>query len=997
MSEESEARGSEASGADPDRRAQRGLARESALLRLSAAIAASSDESEVCHNVVNGLRDDSLGFHFVAMFLVEGAQRDRVLRASVGWSGLDEGWRIPEKEGLSALAVQAAELRYTPDVTLEPLYVPGLSSGSEVDVPLILDGEVVGVLVVESETTAAFDEADLGILSAAADLASIAIGRARLVEQQNRLISAERRRAEEQSALLDTLADLSSELELSNLLDAVLGRAAGVLGVGGGELAIYHEEDEELEIVAHRGVREVSLGTRIGLGEGAMGEVARSLEPLVIDDYAMWEGRSAQYTEIEAHAAAVVPLVIRGRLVGAINFWHTESDRRFGPEDLRLLELFSRQAAVAIDNARIYSVAQQRKQYFEELVLNSPVAIVTLDRDHRVIACNPAFESLYGYREKELIGQNLDDHIAADEHRSEAQQYTRAAGDRAVSGIGRRRRKDGSLVDVQIRAVPVIIGGERVGMMGLYNDISELLAARHQAEAANTAKSHFLASMSHELRTPLNAIIGYSEMLQEDAEDLGQDDFIPDLRKIHGAGRHLLTLINDILDLSKIEAGKMELFVEDFDVGELVEQVVETVRPLVAKNGNEFAVEVEGEPGGMTADATRVRQVLLNLLSNASKFTEAGTISLAVSRIDGRGGEVDDVVFEVRDTGIGMTEDQVAKIFEAFAQAEASTTSKFGGTGLGLAISRKFCRMMGGDIEVISTPGEGSVFTVTLPAVVETGEGRASDKAPAVEASAEETDTREPPRERDEGDGPTVLVIDDDPAVRELITRTLLKEGLAVLAASTGEEGLELARAEKPAVITLDVIMPGMDGWAVLAALQSDAELSSIPVVMVTIIDDRSLGFSLGASEYLSKPLDRGRLVDVLRRHLDGDAGRVMVVEDDEATRELVRRMLEAEGLEVLEAGDGRRALEILEDSTPRLILLDLMMPEMDGFEFLDAVRERPELTDIPIVVITAKELTVEDRRRLNGGVEHVVEKRAYAVDELLAEVRDLVTERVAG
>ncbi|MFV1987121.1 MAG: response regulator [Gemmatimonadota bacterium] len=997
MPEESETHPSADAGRPLDRSVQRALARESALLRLSAAIAAAPDESEVCHNVVNGLRDESLGFQFVAMFLTDEPSRDRVLRASVGWSGLADGWRIPEDEGLSALAVRAESLRYTPDVTREPLYVPGLSSGSEVDVPLMLDGRVVGVLVVESETTDAFDDADLAILTAAADLASIAIGRARLAEQQELMIAAERQRAEEQSALLDTLADLSSELELSKLLDSVLRRAISVLGVGGGELAIYHEDDAELEIVAHRGVREVSIGTRVGLGEGAMGEVAQSLEPLVIDDYANWEGRSEQYTEIEAHAAAVVPLVIRGRLVGAINFWHTDGDRRFEGQDLRLLELFSRQAAIAIDNARIYAVAQHRKQYFEELVGNSPVAIVTLDRDHMVIACNPAFESLYGFRERELIGQNLDDHIAPDEGLQEAQQYTEAAGDRAVSGIGRRKRKDGSMVDVQIRAVPVIVGGERVGMMGLYNDITELLAARHDAEAANTAKSHFLASMSHELRTPLNAIIGYSEMLQEDAEDVGQEVFIPDLQKIHGAGRHLLTLINDILDLSKIEAGKMDLFLEEFEVQEMVDQVVSTVRPLVEKNGNDFVVDIADEMASMRADVTRLRQVLLNLLSNASKFTEKGAITLSVrldTPLDIVGEASPEVaIFEVHDTGIGMTDEQIDRIFQAFAQAEASTTSKFGGTGLGLAISRRFCRMMGGDIDVTSVPGQGSTFTVRVPLDVEAA------TAPDAGSAADEPGVVTFPIAREPGesggDGPTVLVIDDDPAVRDLIKRTLQKEGLRVIEAENGEDGLAAARAERPAVITLDVIMPGMDGWAVLAALQADPDLSETPVVMVTIIDDRNLGFSLGASEYLSKPIDRGRLVGVLQDYLaEAPGGGVLIVEDDEPTRTLIRRTLENEGWDVLEAENGRRALEVLETSTPALILLDLMMPEMDGFEFLDAIRSRPDVRGVPVVVITAKELTVEDRRRLNGGVEHVVEKGAYAVDDLLAEVRDLVATR---
>jgi hypothetical protein len=284
-----------------------------------------------------------------------------------------------------------------------------------------------------------------------------------------------------------------------------------------------------------------------------------------------------------------------------------------------------------------------------------------------------------------------------------------------VHGIGRRRRKDGALVDVEILGVPVAVDGEQLGLMGLYHDITELLQARRDAEAANSAKSQFLANMSHELRTPLNAIIGYSEMLQEEVADLGQTALVPDLGKIHTAGRHLLALINDVLDLSKIEAGKMELLLEDFDVQAMVDEVATTVRPLIDKNSNRLEVHCPPEVGGMRGDLTKVRQMLLNLLSNASKFTSDGRIDLEVARERDHGEE--EVVFRVRDTGIGMTPEQQQRVFEAFSQAEASTSRKFGGTGLGLAISKRFCEMMGGGIELESEPGKGSTFTIRLPTV----------------------------------------------------------------------------------------------------------------------------------------------------------------------------------------------------------------------------------------------------------------------------------------
>jgi PAS domain S-box-containing protein len=382
-------------------------------------------------------------------------------------------------------------------------------------------------------------------------------------------------------------------------------------------------------------------------------------------------------------------------------------------EDLRLLNMFAPQAAIAIENARLYTEAQRQRQYFESLVLNSPVAIVSLGLGHEVVSCNPAFEKLFGYSSDEAVGRPLDDLISTADTRSEAEAYTREALDHAVHGIGRRRRKDGAFVDVEILGVPVEVDGERLGLMGLYHDITELLEARREAEAANSAKSQFLANMSHELRTPLNAIIGYSEMLQEEVADLGQTELVPDLGKIHTAGRHLLALINDVLDLSKIEAGKMELYLEEFDVQAMVEDVATTVRPLIGKNGNRLEVHCPPAVGEMRGDLTKIRQMLLNLLSNASKFTSDGKIDLDVARERDGGDEA--LVFRVRDTGIGMTPEQQQKVFEAFAQAEASTARKFGGTGLGLAISKRFCEMMGGGIELESEPGKGSTFTIRLP------------------------------------------------------------------------------------------------------------------------------------------------------------------------------------------------------------------------------------------------------------------------------------------
>ena len=505
----------------------------------------------------------------------------------------------------------------------------------------------------------------------------------------------------------------------------------------------------------------------------------------------------------------------------------------------------------------------------------------------------------------------------------------------------------------------------------------ELKLATAAAEAANQAKSTFLANMSHELRTPLNAVILYSELLQEEAEDQGLNHFLPDLEKIRSAGRHLLGLINNILDLSKIEAGKMDLYLETFDLAEVVADVATTVRPLFEKRHNALAPAVAPDAGAMHADQTKVRQILFNLLSNASKFTENGTVTLAVGRRaeGGRGG----VEFRVEDSGIGMTAEQIALLFQPFTQADASTTRKFGGTGLGLTIVKRFCELMGGRITVESVPGRGTTFTTWLP--LEVAPPKADPPADPGPAAA-----GGPAR------GLSVLVVDDDPTARELLTRVLFKEGYRVLAAADGKAGLEQAAADRPDVIVLDVMMPRMDGWAVLSALKHDPRLADVPVVMHTMVDDRNLGYALGAAEYLTKPVDRDRLLGVLNKYRTrAAAGSILVVEDDGDTRQAVVRALGNGGWEVVEAGNGRVALERLAEVKPAAVILDLMMPEMDGFEFLDAMRTNPAWAAVPVVVLTAKDLTPEERDRLNGHVEKVIQKGAMSRADILQEVRRLV------
>jgi len=503
---------------------------------------------------------------------------------------------------------------------------------------------------------------------------------------------------------------------------------------------------------------------------------------------------------------------------------------------------------------------------------------------------------------------------------------------------------------------------------------SELQSANQELARANKLKSEFLANVSHELRTPLSAIIGFSQILLDGIDGPVNEEQLQDITQVNKSGQSLLSLINQILDLSKIEAGKMELSLERVELPMLISAVLDSISPLAQEKG--LRIDTRFPPGlpAVEGDAARLKQILINLLSNAVKFTDRGRIEV-IAQPSGRM-----VRIAVKDTGIGISREAQKLIFDEFVQGDGSSTRRHGGTGLGLSIVRKLVEMHGGAITVISEPGMGSTFTFTVPAWA-TGQGTATPLQPR------------PLRRPNQGlPGTAILVVDDDPSVRQLISRHLEQEGWKTVQASNATDALQLARESRPMLITLDIMMPDASGWWVLEKLKEDPQTAGIPVLVVTIVEDQRLVFALGASDYLGKPYDRGALIAKIHRLLPRLEGkRVLVVDDDAEARTMLAKILNEERADVVLATGGDEAMSLIAQAPPDLVLLDLMMPGMSGFEMVARLRAQPAGASIPVMIVSAKELTAEDVLTLNGHVQRFVAKGSIEPEGLTNAVRQLL------
>ena len=643
------------------------------------------------------------------------------------------------------------------------------------------------------------------------------------------------------------------------------------------------------------------------------------------------------------------------------------------------------------ERQQLEEALREREKYYRTLVKEALIGLALTTLDGRFVEINPAFASIIGYPVEEalkLTYQEITPKKYAEVEKKQLYQLktTGRYGPLEKEFI----RKNGLLIPVNLAGLIISYRGKDFIWLNVAN-ISEqkkaemvLLHAKEfaeqakaAAEAASHAKSTFLANMSHELRTPLNAIIGYSEMLQEDAEDALYTDFIADLQKIQAAGKHLLGLINDVLDLSKIETGKMDLFIEDVDLDILMDEFFSTVQSLVNKKANLFKIERPDVLGNIRTDMIKLRQMLLNLISNAAKFTEQGLIRMTIKR------DEEWVTFCVADNGIGMTSEQQEKLFQPFTQADLSTTRRYGGTGLGLTITKQFVEMMGGTIQIESEFGQGSTFTLSLPI-----EAKVTTSKVLSELNSE------PKALRLEGDG-IVLIIDDDATMRESLKKDLSTIGYAVAVATNRNEAIKLAYKLRPDAILLNVQMSNQEGWLVLSDIKNDSLLAHIPVIMISMEEDKQKGYVMGATDCIDKSMVMRQLSTLLEKYQIGDdsTGLVMVVDDDKIFRESLAFIIKNQGLRVFQAENGQIAIDHLDHKKPVLIMLDLMMPIMDGFEFLTRLQDNKKWCSTPVIVLTAKNLNAEEQAFLNRQVVMVFQKESYNQDNLVSFIHQLISD----
>jgi PAS domain S-box-containing protein len=947
---------------------------------------------------------------FCAVFRYDGERLHFVAHHGLTSQGVEAYHRAypmtPGRGSAAARSILNGAVEHIPDVDADPNYAHGaiaqvLALRSIVAVPMLRDGRPIGSIAVSRSEAGRFLDTQIALLQMFADQAVIAIENVRLFKELEARTQDLTQSVGELRALGEVSQAVSSTLDLENVLETIVSRAVQLSGSDSG---IVYEFDEASQSFHARAAHQVSpehlevvRAGRFRLGEGAVGRAGMSREPVqVADTQAEWQLIPAHVRAIHAREGTrsllAVPLVREGQLLGGLVIQRHEL-AAFSPEVVATLQAFATQSVLAIHNAGLFREIQRRKQYADAIVETSPVAIVTVDLNGRVVGWNPGAEQLFGHTEAESLGRPMEDLVATPDVLEDLRNNIRRtlAGE-SIRAIGRRARKDGTPVDVEISSVPVVVDGARMGMVGIYHDITDLLRARREAEAANEAKSAFLATMSHEIRTPMNAVIGMSGLLLNTALTDEQREYAEVVRQ---SGDALLTVINDILDFSKIEAGRLELEAQPFDLRECVEGALDLVATRAAEKGLDLAYLVgEGTPPAVVGDVTRLRQVLLNLLSNAVKFTERGEVVVSVSarRVDGSEG-LHEVTFSIRDTGIGIPPDRVGRLFQSFSQVDASTTRRYGGTGLGLAISQRLTELMGGRISVTSEVGTGSEFRFSIRAP-------AAEPLP-VEARRDLSGIQHSIR------GRRVLVVDDNATNRRIVTTHLGTWGLPARATESPREALAWVQSgERYDVGILDMHMPEMDGVALARAIRGEPAGAALPLILFTSLGRREArAEEEGFAAYLHKPIKPSQLFDALvsvlgdqpvhvrergiaRTELDPGMARrhplrILLAEDNVVNQKVALRLLAQMGYRADVAANGLEAVDAVERQTYDVVLMDVQMPELDGFEASREINRRWAQERPRIVAMTANAMQGDRELCAAAGMDDYVAK-PIRIEELV-------------
>jgi PAS domain S-box-containing protein len=847
---------------------------------------------------------------------------------------------------------------------------------SSITVPTVVDNQVTGAIALLSEHANAFTKSDIRLLTTLTNTMSMALADALSFE-------GERQRSAELALVNRIQEGLVARIKMDDIYRLVGEEVTRIFNLQGYIVVNYDLANETMHI------RSASTGIR--KDTAAFSDYTRYLIEkkdviyLRSPDEVLQAYHDSTLIESVAQpnwqSSLTVPMIVDGVVTGAILLW-SERTNAFSPSTIRLLSTITNSMSVALENARLFEAVERQKQYFEALVKNSPVAVVTIDDAGIVTSWNPSAERLFGYTQSEAIGSPMNDLVANPaDLRLESPRFVQLSGpeDNQSSGsvfhaFTQRARKDGSLVDVEVLTVPIVVQGQRVGVYAIYHDITELQRARQAAINASQAKSTFLANMSHELRTPLNAITGFTRIVRRKGEGSLPQKQLENLDKVLVSADHLLNLINTILDIAKIEAGRMDVQQHAFSLPALVELVMGTTQPLI-KSGVKLVSDLQPGLETIHSDPEKIKQILINLISNAAKFTHTGTISVC-----GRAAR-DFIQICVEDTGIGISPEALERIFEEFQQADSSTTRQYGGTGLGLSISKHLARLLDGDLTVASQEGVGSTFTLTIPYPRQPGQGQSEEHPAKLQPGIPA------------GQEPLVLVIDDDRNAHDMLCEILCESGFRMVSAYSGSQGVQLAREMAPDAILLDIMMPDKDGWQTLHELKSKDATRSIPVILITVTDNKPLGYRLGAADYLVKPLMESEVQAALERLSikdslqstteNADTGesfshqgkRLLVVDDDPQVIDLISQLLQDSSYTIRTASDGEAALQAVAEQHPDVILLDLLMPNLDGFGVLDALQSKPETAEIPVIVITAKTLSEAEAERLQQRAYSVIQK----------------------